>query len=256
MLTACVRRSRPTPYARSDGHERQAPGHRANQDRRSDWVPRPPTTLRAYHVGEEAHFVRDHASALAGVTPAASARIEEDRPSTNPPANSREWYGHPIVLIDGAAIGAIVGAPTLKGDTSTATLSVVMGTLGVGVYFLGGPIVHFRHKRVGAGFAVIAYRPVPRAGIELNMVPLHDPASGYAGAALNGAWQWSAKRTSRHGSVLQGLPYQARAAMMPVAAAPGSECGRRSASDVHSLGIMLPPHMARVAAPRGTGVRV
>jgi hypothetical protein len=64
-----------------------------------------------------------------------------DAPSP-PPADTpqREWYGWQTLVVDGVGI---------------VTLPVLVG---VGVYLVGPPIVHWAHGRVGLGFADLGIR--------------------------------------------------------------------------------------------------
>jgi hypothetical protein len=81
----------------------------------------------------------------AGRSPATTAPAREARCA---PLTQRHWYGWQTLATDGGGIGLIIlgGALQFEGPLAVTAVSV-----GVGSLFLGGPIVHIAHGRVGIG---------------------------------------------------------------------------------------------------------
>jgi hypothetical protein len=76
-----------------------------------------------------------------GETPPSPPEASSDTPpSPLADTQQRHWYGWQTLIVDGAGI---------------LTLPVLVG---VGVYLVGPPIVHWAHGRVGLGFADIGMR--------------------------------------------------------------------------------------------------
>lgn len=110
------------------------------------------------------------------LTPSARVKSKDTRRPHRASCEMRgdctEWYGAPIVALDVAALALpFIGAGTAQnGDAAQA---FIVGA--VGLYALGGPIVHFSEERVGTGFASL--------GLRLG-APL---AGGLAGIVVGGA---------------------------------------------------------------------
>jgi hypothetical protein len=116
-------------------------------------------------------------------TPNTLPRIGDTRRSQRASCEMRgdctEWYGAPIIAMDVAALALpFIGAGvTQNGDTGQA---FILGA--VGLYALGGPIVHFSEERVGTGFASLGLRlGAPLAGGLAGIVVGSAAVSGCTG---------------------------------------------------------------------------
>jgi hypothetical protein len=83
-------------------------------------------------------------------------------PSSRPePATESYWYGWQTLTVDAASV-AVIG-------TGIATRSEPVGWLGAGGIYLGAPIVHISHGRVGMAFASLGVRlGLPSAGVAIG----------------------------------------------------------------------------------------
>lgn len=100
----------------------------------------------------QAAVAQSAAEEVSPETPAASA--EETMAPTAPSPPGREWYGTPIVVADLAAVTLLLLASQANGGE----MSLESALAGVGVYTLGGPIVHFGEGRTAAGFGSLGLR--------------------------------------------------------------------------------------------------
>jgi len=79
-------------------------------------------------------------------------------------AETKVWYGMPILITDLAALGAFVGG-TLAADRD-AEVGWGFILAGTGAYLLGGPIVHLKERGPRAGFRSLGLRAAaPVAGL-------------------------------------------------------------------------------------------
>jgi hypothetical protein len=128
------------------------------------------------------------ALALAALWIARSSKADEDDYTPAPPAVVSEtprsvpvavavpiqvetrshWYGWQTLSTDGAALGFLVLSGALASDNSDSGGAGVDSfvLLGVGMYTLGGPIVHAAHQNWGAAAASLGLRVgLPLTGI-------------------------------------------------------------------------------------------
>lgn len=98
------------------------------------------------------------AAALAGPAPEISLPRDDDTSSS-----SSQWYGSETLAVDGAALGAVlVGGAFVAGGAAPGGLLALGGFV---TYFVGAPVVHLTHVRVGAAFGSAGLRVgVPLVG--------------------------------------------------------------------------------------------
>ena len=71
-------------------------------------------------------------------------------PPRPPPRRAHRWYGYQTLIADGAMVAL--------GSIGLALKEPTLSTVGSVGYFLGGPILHWAHQRVGTGFADLGLR--------------------------------------------------------------------------------------------------
>lgn len=93
---------------------------------------------------------------------------DEEREATS--ASRRDWYGWQTLLVDGAALSAVlVGTAVHRGPGRDHGRGDALAGVGLIAYGLGPGIVHFAHRNPGLGFASFGIRlGIPLAGAFLG----------------------------------------------------------------------------------------
>jgi hypothetical protein len=98
---------------------------------------------------------------LAGVAAIDAGALAWDRERPDP-RPQRSWYGWQLMIVDGAAIaaGAVATAKPRNDDGDSEPVNPIVGPWAMGylVGLVGGPVVHFTHRRWGTGFISLGAR--------------------------------------------------------------------------------------------------
>lgn len=127
---------------------------------------------------------------------AQSARASEPdgrQPSPSAPQDDRsggterEWYGAPMVVADAFGFGLLTCGVLVHDHDGGFVAPLV--SVGLGLYLLGGPIVHIAEKRTGVGFASFSLRlGMPLFGAAVGFIGVgvasRQPLSALGGGAL------------------------------------------------------------------------
>ncbi len=115
---------------------------------------------------------------------AAGSELEDSAP----PPTEEHWYGWQTLTTDGASLLLLI----IAGASSDALDGAgAIGSLSLGTYLLGGPVVHFAHENVGRGFGSLALRgglPIVFGvvGVQLENCQEGEWFCGLGGAVLGG----------------------------------------------------------------------
>jgi hypothetical protein len=112
---------------------------------------------------------------------AASAPRTASAEEPPPPATTSEWYGGQLLVADALALGTTMGAIYLDPER---TFEQPLFYLGLGMYALGGPILHAVHGKRGRGAVSLGLRlGVPAAaGVTTALVRGHSCVGQDCGA--------------------------------------------------------------------------
>jgi hypothetical protein len=81
---------------------------------------------------------------------------EDDDPTELAPR--RTWYGWQTLVVDGAALSALLAGAAVNRGASSGSEGSVVAVVGLLTYELGPGIVHFVHRNPGRGFASFGVR--------------------------------------------------------------------------------------------------